>query len=257
MVIAQHAGPLARLTVVVVSVGTYLRLLVLPWGQTTYYGHMRESLAAGGYVEAAIVLGAAVAVTRWCGPGRPWAFVGTGWLLIHLLPVSNAVPIGVLAAERCLYLSSVGFAILAGGAFGAAATRWPPRAAHALAVAALLAGAGLSVRVCRTWESAGSHWAHTFADHPRSPKAGAMVVLLELAGRDRADADRLRQTDLILADVERLNPDLPELWLARAEWARLAGDEPRAREARRRAESLRPGSTRSPANGSRVPRPPK
>jgi hypothetical protein len=167
----------------------------------------------------------------------------------HLLPVANLVPIGVLVAERCLYLPSAGFALLVGG--WVATWAGPPRPAMYFAAAAMLvaaAGIALSARVCGRWSDARVLWSNTLADHPRSPRAGAMDVLFRIPVPEKqphlsaAQAAELRRQ---LDGVERLNPELPELWLARAALAHSTGDDRAAQACLARAEALRPGIRRS------------
>jgi hypothetical protein len=248
-VVGRGAGLLSRVTLAVVAVATDLRLLVLPWGQTVYYGHLRDRLAAGGILEAVLLLVAVAAVRRLCTPERPWALAALAMFAIHLLPVANLIPIGVLVAERCLYLPSAGFALLVGGWVATWAA--PPRPAmYFAAAAALIAASGiaLSARVCGRWSDARSLWSNTLADHPRSPRAGAMDVLFRIPIPEKQPhlsttqaAELRRQLD----DVEHLNPNLPELWLARAALAQSTGDDPAAQTYLARAEALRPGIRRA------------
>jgi tetratricopeptide (TPR) repeat protein len=80
----------------------------------------------------------------------PLAAIGLLWAFVSLAPVLNVLPVGVLMAERFLYLGSVGFCLWAGGWPSALAERaalaggpWPARArwipAASLLLLALLA----------------------------------------------------------------------------------------------------------------------
>lgn len=235
----------ARANLVVVSVGTYLRLLVLPWGQTIYYGHLRDAIFQGPTAELAWVVGgiaAFVAMARLLDR-RVVAF-SAGWLALTLVPVSNLLPIGVAAAERCLYLPSVALAGLAAGAWA----RWAPsrlRLASAVLAAAVALSLGLSVRVVLRWRTPLSHWQTTAADHPRSPLAHATVarLLLQELSLARAPQSDARWSAAAAA-IERalaLNANSPEAWRAKGLWSQLRGDCAAALPALERAVELRPG----------------
>jgi hypothetical protein len=241
-VIGPGASLLSRLTIVIVTLGTYFRLLVFPTGQTVYYGHLRDSLLAGGVTEAIYCVLALITLAALGSKSHPWARAGIVLLAVFLLPVGGLIPIGVLVAERCLYLPSAAFAILAAGALSLSPllnrTTW--RAVLVGAIAA--AGIFTSCVICFRWATMEKVWAATLEDHPRSPRAGAMVVLLQHNQPDRTfSADELHACEESLNRVEALNPNLRELWLARALLASRRGNEPLARECLRRADSIGPG----------------
>jgi hypothetical protein len=99
---------------VIVTVGHAIRLCVWPTGQTVYYGHLRDSLRGVPAAEALWICAGITAV--WLLAGwlpKASAAVAAGWFAICLLPVANVVPIGVLVAERALYLPSAGITALA------------------------------------------------------------------------------------------------------------------------------------------------
>uniref|UniRef100_Q020J9 Glycosyltransferase RgtA/B/C/D-like domain-containing protein n=1 Tax=Solibacter usitatus (strain Ellin6076) TaxID=234267 RepID=Q020J9_SOLUE len=194
---------------VIVTVGHAIRLCVWPTGQTVYYGHLRDSLRGVPVVEALWICAGIALVWLLAGwlPKDSTA-VAAGWFAICLLPVANVVPIGVLVAERTLYLPSAGIAALAGLCWVKAAgegRRW----VHGALLVALLVGCAASARTAWRWRTELSLWSSTVADHPRSPKAHAMLghALLREADKGRADAPALlRQADLSFSEALRLNP---------------------------------------------------
>jgi hypothetical protein len=169
-----------RATLVLVSVGTALRLLVFPAGQTLYYGHLRDPVASGALVESLFVIGFVALAGRLPRGGA--ARFGAAWLAIALLPVASIVPIGFLAAERALYLPRIGYAVLVAALVCAAfdrlsARRWLP----AFGATVALLGVALSWRVAAHWHDPVSLWRSTVAAHPRSPKAHAAYAMALLA----------------------------------------------------------------------------
>jgi hypothetical protein len=167
-------GGAGGLKVPIVTLGTYVRLLVAPTGQTIFYGHSRDALTGYAWSEV-LWLGGAVLLTAYTLRRRPGpAFtLGIGWLAIAILPVSNIIPIGVVAAERALYLPSMGFALLSALAFEFIARRFDARIAVASCVALILIYLGVSARVTWHWRTPYSLWESTVKAHPTSPKAHA------------------------------------------------------------------------------------
>jgi hypothetical protein len=165
---ATVIGPGASVTLwaksVIISIGHAVRLCVWPTGQTVYYGHLRDSLIDFPSSELGWLAGGVlVAIGLWMTlPRREW-LTAFGWLAICLLPIANLVPIGVLVAERALYLAVAGVVILA--------PRLPVAAVAALAVVSL----GASWQVTNRWQSERALWESTVADHPSSPKAQALL----------------------------------------------------------------------------------
>lgn len=108
-------------------------------------------------------------------PWRPRAGLVTGWFFLTILPVSNFLfPIGVLIAERTLYLPSIAVAFLAGFAWEAA-MKSTVRETRRLAVAAALAITMLlGVRtIIRNpdWDSLAAVWKALLRDHPEAYRA--------------------------------------------------------------------------------------
>jgi Flp pilus assembly protein TadD len=136
------------------ALAEYQRLLVWPVDLMTDFGYAARipfterlgwpsALATLAWVGVAV---AGLAALR----RAPLAAIGLLWSFVALSPVLNVLPVGVLMAERFLYLGSVGFCLWAGGwpsALAAWAERaggpWPARArlvpAASLLLLALLA----------------------------------------------------------------------------------------------------------------------
>jgi protein O-mannosyl-transferase len=105
--------------------GEYLRILVFPaflGGDFAYAARIPTLTAPDPAFWVATVTwiatlaGALLLLVR----GRaPLVAVGLLWTLLGLLPVMHLVPVGVLLAERLLYLPSVGFCLAAASVLGA------------------------------------------------------------------------------------------------------------------------------------------
>lgn len=229
--------------------GEYLRILAFPsfLGGDFAYAARIPTLAAPTASfwiatlawAGALAVGAALLFSRRApleGAGLVWTFVG-------LAPVLHLVPVGVLMAERLLYLPSAGFCLAAGAALARlvpaadapAAPRGRTRGIVAAAVVAILAL--LATRtVVRTldWRSPVALWESELAKAPRQ-----VVVNNNLAVAYTARGDYARAT-------ERLEVALavhPRYWRA---WVNLGiargrlGDHERALAAFRRAMEIAP-----------------
>jgi len=235
----------ARVNLFVVTVGTYLRLLVWPFGLTVYYGHLRESIFGTPWVELAFLLVTFVIALQLDRvlPHRAWTFV-KAWFLVALLPVANVLPIGTVVAERCLYLPSVAFALLiAMGARRLESERALP-ARRVVGGAALVLAMALCWNVCWSWRTPESLWRHTVEAHPKSPAAHAryavaILTRISQAPRPTAHPDWPTASDAVATAFE-LNPRSPEAWLAKAFLAHLQGDTSSAREAMREWRRFHP-----------------
>lgn len=234
--------------------GEYLRILVFPafLGGDFAYAARIPTLSAptAGFWLATVgwALALAAGLGLWASRRAPLEGAGILWTLGALTPVLQIVPVGVLLAERLLYLPSAGCCLAAGVAIArllpATATPAPSpgRAAARRAAAALALGlvAILAVRtVVRTldWRSAVGFWESELAKAPRD-----VVVNNNLAVAYTARAQYARA-------VERLQvalADHPAYWRA---WVNLGiarrglGDAAGARAAFRRAVEIAPDET--------------
>jgi hypothetical protein len=236
----------ARINLAIVTVGTSLRLLVLPWGQTTYYGHLRDSIFGWPVVEF-MALVAAVTLIRPLQQVIGRRIVVPAYLLlaVTLFPVANVFPIGVVVAERCLYLPAFAVCLIVPAVI-LRVTEARARIGIAVLSALVLASAILSLRVALRWQTPLSHWEATVSDHPRSAGAHARfaLLLLQQAVLDAAPADdpRIARAEQEISRALQINPRLPEAWHARGLLAVGRGDCANATAALEQARALRPGN---------------
>lgn len=108
-------------------------------------------------------------------PRLPHVGLGAAWFLITVFPVSNLVlPIGVLLAERILYLPSVGFVAVAAFLADHLAVRTTRLQRMLAAAAAVLVIAGGAVRSWvrnPDWKDTDAVWDALVRDHPESYRA--------------------------------------------------------------------------------------
>lgn len=236
----------ARINLAIVTVGTYLRLLVLPWGQTTYYGHLRDSIFGWPVLEFVALLAAVTLITPLQQVvGRRIVVPAYLFLAVTLFPVANVLPIGVVVAERCLYLPAFAVCLIVPAVIHRA-TEARAHVGIAVLSALVLAGVILSLRVAVRWQTPLSHWEATVSDHPRSAGAHARLALLLLhqAALDTAPADdpRLARAEQEINRALQINPRLPDAWQARGMLALRRGDCATATAALEQALALRPGN---------------
>lgn len=130
----------------------HLKLLLVPWPLNSFYAVPQVRLSFVSVLAAAVLLGGGLALA--VAASRRWVLVGLAWTLVFLLPVSGLVSLsGAAAAERFLYLPSMGLAVLVAGLYVfLASTTFRPLAAWASAALLVAGGAGTLVR-SRVWES--------------------------------------------------------------------------------------------------------
>lgn len=206
----------------------YLRLLLFPAELVADYspGVLMPVGAVGPEVVAGVLVGALavlVVVGAWAR-ARPVA-LGVVFFVVAVLPVSNlVVPIGVLLAERTLYLPSVGLALGVAGAWRWVTSErpaWRPVAGGVLALAVVLGGLRTWVRN-PTWRSTDAVMATLAADHPESFRVQWMLAgELQARGRTAEALERYRRA----ADL------LPGHYQLRLQYARALLDAGRVDEA--------------------------
>jgi tetratricopeptide (TPR) repeat protein len=175
-----------RVLVAFQAVPEFFRLLLLPADLSSDY--TPGVIVPASSITAAVVLGglllAGAAAVALLTPTLPAAGVPAAWFLIAILPVSNLFfPIGVVVAERLLYVPSIAIAFVV--AYGwrhiAARADVPARApACALAAIVILCGARTAMRI-PDWRDTNAAIAALVRDHPESYRAQNLVgaALLE------------------------------------------------------------------------------
>lgn len=148
----------------------YLRLLFFPIHLAT--PHSRVPLQWGTDLkviaaDAAAVL-ALVAAAWLLAPRRRLATFCLGWWFLVLFPVSNLIPISMLAAERYLYMPIVGACALGAYHVGELGKRWP-KAAGVLACIVLALFAVKTRDRNRVWFDGRTFWMDGVSQWPGSP----------------------------------------------------------------------------------------
>jgi hypothetical protein len=180
-VFVGHSPVAVRLTAVAELVDLF-RLLLVPITLRVDYSPDERTIVPGildgRFLSGVLVLAlwAVLVVVAWRRRRRVEA-VGLAWIGIAYIPVSNLiVPIGILMAERTLYLPSAGLAL----ALGAAAGRLPARPLALGAALVILAGAVRTVERVPVWRDNLHVVLSLLEDSPRSyqgPMASAGVYL--------------------------------------------------------------------------------
>jgi hypothetical protein len=113
---ADEPARVIVLTMVRVA-GLYLELLVVPLQFCPFYDWFIIGYETGlsqGVVKGLLILGLAVGAALFLVRRSPLISLGIAWVLLGLGPVSQAIPIIVVAAERFLYIPMLGWALLMG-----------------------------------------------------------------------------------------------------------------------------------------------
>jgi Flp pilus assembly protein TadD len=179
----------------------YLRLLAVPHplGVDFFYASRIPFMPwwSATALWSALACGSVLALGLSSLRRAPVRALGILWVFAALLPVSNAVPTGVLMAERLLYLPSVGFCLWAGHGLAwareAAARRWPGRVGRARAIGAattlaLLALAGKTVQRGLEWRDARTLWEAELRKAPLDPVVNNNLAVQYTARGDLARA---------------------------------------------------------------------
>ncbi|HYK83267.1 MAG TPA: hypothetical protein VEU55_09005 [Gemmatimonadales bacterium] len=177
---AQFIGatPLAVRLTAIASFADFARLLVFPLTLRADYSPDERTLVTSP-LDPRFLVGlacfaawVALIVLAWRRGRRVEAY-GLGWIGISLLPVANLVfPVGVLVAERTLYLPSVGLALAA----AAALARLPlPRLRAAVVAVVAVGGLRTALRV-PVWRDMVTVVLSEFVDSPRSFDGPARMV---------------------------------------------------------------------------------
>jgi len=241
------ASPGLRLVVVLLTLTTYLRLLLFPISLSLIqFSPPDPSTATSGpWFWLAIGLLAVVVWTalRLRAASRA-AFFGVGWFVLTLLPVSNIIPLYWGHAERYLYLSSVGFCIALVMTTRYATERLrklipalaPPTILTALLALLALLYAGRTVARNRDWRDDLTLASATVAASPES--AAARLWLGSLHQEQGRQDPAIEQ----FMEARRLRPDEPRVYSALAGVYEAIGRDDLAREALLKRAQLDPVS---------------
>ena len=152
----------------------FIRLLLFPLDLAADYSP--AALLPVDSVRPLVVLGAllltGLTLLSLCTPWLPYAGFPAAWFLISMITVSNLFfPIGVVIAERTLYLPSVAVAALVAFVWHHASGRAAPRARRIALVLTPLIIILLGVRTWvrnPVWDSTETVWASMLRDQPQS-----------------------------------------------------------------------------------------
>jgi Flp pilus assembly protein TadD len=203
--------------------GEYLRILVFPsfLGGDFAYAARIPTLAAptAGFAAATLAWAFALAAGIVLLRRAPLPGIGITWIFVALLPVLQIVPVGVLIAERLLYLPSAGFSIAAGWALAKVLPeragpdqRSSPahrlRTARAAAVGLVLAAlCARTVLRTRDWTSELAFWRSELAKAPHEVVVNNNLALAYLALGEPAQAVPRLETALAV------NPGYWRAWV--------------------------------------------
>ena len=155
----------------------YVRLLVWPFDLSADYSP-GVILPASGFTPLVIlgtILLAATAAIALATPAWPAAGLPAAWFLVAVFPVSNLLmPIGVLLAERVLYLPSVAVCFVVAAVADRIRAVAKPRALRFATVGAAALLTAFAVRSTLRnpdWSSTSAVWDALVRDHPESYRA--------------------------------------------------------------------------------------
>ena len=183
-------SPVAQRLTAVAALSDVVRILAFPLTLRVDYSPAERTIVTsvldGRFLLglAALALWVGLLVAAWRHQRKVEAF-GIGWIGIAFLPVANFVlPVGVLLAERTLYLPSVGLALAA----GAALARLPAPRLRAVAVLLVLAGGIRSALRVPVWHDDGAVTLSILDDSPNSYRGPARMGALYQSRGEAAQA---------------------------------------------------------------------
>jgi tetratricopeptide (TPR) repeat protein len=165
----------------------------------------------GGVVASALALALIVGLAVWQRRCAWPVLLGCAWFLIALAPTNSIVPFKDFIAERHLYVSLAGFAMIAG--WGLAKAIEVRRAFGAAAAIYLLALAGLTVARNRVLSDPLELWAQTVAASPDKarPHVNLGILLVE-AGDEQAGGAHLQRAVELDPDDHRAQFNAGVFW---------------------------------------------
>ncbi len=208
----------------------YLTKTVWPVGLAAFYPYPGPPVAwraaLSGLGLAATTLAAVRSRRR-----APYVTMGWLWYLTTLLPVIGLVQVGPQAmADRFTYVPLIGVFVIAAWGAGDIVARWRRGgiALAAVAGAAVIASAALSVRQLRYWRDGVTLFEHAIA------VTGPNPVGVALLGRALSEAGRAEEAMARYDEALRLDPQTPDV---RVDLAVLLMDRGRFAEARPHLEA--------------------
>ncbi len=155
----------------------YLGLLVLPYKLSADYSYNALSIATllPGGLSALLLFFAAVVFLLWRYYRAPsLCLLGALWMLVAFVPIANVFfSIGTMAAERLLYLPSLGFCAFVGVATARLWHRADRRLFFAIAVCSVFFLSGRTWVRNGEWRSNETLLGAAVRDYPQSAKAQA------------------------------------------------------------------------------------
>lgn len=178
-VFVGETGLAVRLTALA-ALADVARLLLFPLSLRVDYSPAERTIVHS-VVDPRLLVGflclgiwATLLILAWRRGRRVEAF-GLGWIAIAYLPVANILfPIGVLLAERTLYLPSAGIALAAGAALG----RLSVERLRVVAALLLIAGGIRSALRVPVWRDDGAVTFSILTDSPDSYRGPARMAAI-------------------------------------------------------------------------------
>ena len=203
-------GDAPRLTVVRTMLATlalYLELLVAPFRLCVFYDWFIVPFETT-WASARVLLGAAIVVATLVAfvaalRRAPAVALGLAWLVLPLGVVLQIVPILNVAAERFLYLPSVGFCLVAAWLAMRARPRLPAAVATSLAALLIVALAARTMVRLPAWHDDRTLDRTTAADFPETP-----IPWINLARLDEREGD-VAAARADLQEAQRRAPGYP------------------------------------------------
>ncbi|MCU1277452.1 MAG: hypothetical protein JWM53_998 [bacterium] len=182
------ATPAGALLTALDVLGRDVRLMVWPTPLSADYSYPALPIGSVPRALATVGGGALLAAAAWRWRSRSLA-LALGWLGLTILPVSNlVVKIGVLMAERLLYLPSVAVCLLAAAGWSVLRKRARPAVAQGAVATVALTFAAMTMARNLDWQTPLALWTDTVAKQPRSALAHGNLALSCLVVGDRACA---------------------------------------------------------------------
>ncbi len=145
----------------------YLKLLLVPWGQSVEHQFVLADGIGDGAVLAALALLGSLAFCLFLLWHRSrWLFFGCVWPALFLLP-TFVVPLNVLANEHRLYIPAMGLTALLAWVLVARVERRQGLLVLGLLIASY---AGLSRNRSQVWQTPATLWADALDRAPRMPR---------------------------------------------------------------------------------------